>query len=279
MGSVFLRFPEGKKKALTLSYDDGVEQDIRLMKIMDQHGIKGTFNLNSGLFAPEGHVYPPGQLHRRMTEKQAKALYTDSGHEVAVHGVTHPFLEQLPLPAAVHEVLADRIQLECLFGTVIRGMAYPFGTYSDELIAGLHAAGITYARTVKYTEGFDIPTDWLRLKATCHHDNPNLMKLSERFVNETPTRAPWLFYLWGHSYEFEGNHNWQVIENFCEKVGNKADIWYATNIQIYDYIEAYHRLQFSADCSIVYNPNAVSVWFEKDGKLFAVKSGETLNLE
>ena len=279
MGNIFLRFPEGKKKALTLSYDDGVEQDIRLMGIMDQHGIKGTFNLNSGLFAAEDHVYPPGQLHRRMTEKQIKAMYTDSGHEVAVHGVTHPFLEQLPLPAAIHEVLEDRIRLERLFGTVVRGMAYPFGTYSDELVEGLRAAGIAYARTVEYTENFDIPSDWLRLKATCHHDNPNFMKITERFVNETPNRAPWLFYLWGHSYEFEGNNNWQVIEKFCEKAGNKTDIWYATNIEIYDYIEAYHRLQFSADCSIVYNPNAISAWFEKDGKLFAVNSGETLSLE
>ena len=28
MGSIFIQFPKGKKKALTLSYDDGVEQDI-----------------------------------------------------------------------------------------------------------------------------------------------------------------------------------------------------------------------------------------------------------
>ena len=28
MGSIFIQFPKGKRKALTLSYDDGVEQDI-----------------------------------------------------------------------------------------------------------------------------------------------------------------------------------------------------------------------------------------------------------
>ena len=41
MGSIFIQFPKGKKKALTLSYDDGVEQDIRLIEIMKQHGLKG----------------------------------------------------------------------------------------------------------------------------------------------------------------------------------------------------------------------------------------------
>lgn len=36
------RFPGGKGKCLTLSYDDGVEQDIRLIGLMKQYGIAGT---------------------------------------------------------------------------------------------------------------------------------------------------------------------------------------------------------------------------------------------
>ena len=49
----FLRFPGFKLKALTLSYDDGVVQDIRMIKILDKYGIKGTFNVNSGSYLPE----------------------------------------------------------------------------------------------------------------------------------------------------------------------------------------------------------------------------------
>ena len=40
-------FPGKKRKVLTLSYDDGVEQDIRLVEIMKKHGLKGTFNINT----------------------------------------------------------------------------------------------------------------------------------------------------------------------------------------------------------------------------------------
>ena len=36
MANLFMRFPQGNPKALTLSYDDGVEQDIRLMEILDK---------------------------------------------------------------------------------------------------------------------------------------------------------------------------------------------------------------------------------------------------
>lgn len=271
--NIFMRFPQGKKKALTLSYDDGVEQDARLIGIMDRYGIKGTFNINSGLFAPEGTVYPSGQIHRRMTAKSARALYGGSGHEVAVHTLTHPMLEQLSSPVMLEEVMRDRSNLEQMFGTIVRGMAYPYGTYSDSVVEGLKQAGIVYSRTVKFTEDFRIPTDWLRLEATCHHNNPNLMKLAQRFINEEPDRAPWLFYLWGHSYEFEANQNWDVIERFCELAGGRTDIWYATNIAVYDYITAYRRLQFSLDASLVCNPSALDLWLEKGGKIYEVKAG------
>ena len=76
MSSIFMKFPGGRKKALTLSYDDGVEQDIRLIQIMKEYGLKGTFNLNSGLYAPEGTVYPKGTIHRVMSQKQCREVYT-----------------------------------------------------------------------------------------------------------------------------------------------------------------------------------------------------------
>lgn len=274
MPTLFMRFPQGKAKAMTLSYDDGVEQDIRLMEIMDRHGLKGTFNLNSGLYAPEGTVYAPGQIHRRMTKGQATALYAGSGHEVAVHGLTHPFLEQLPEHVAVWEVLKDRENLEEQFGDIIRGMAYPFGTYNDALVESLRKSGIAYARTVISSHGFDIPRDWLRLEATCHHKDPELMPLARKFVEESPQQAPWLFYLWGHSYEFEADGNWDVIEGFAASAGGHGDIWYATNIQICDYVKAYEELRFSVDGAQVHNPTSIPLYFQKDGKDYSVQPGE-----
>ena len=273
MAKIFMRFPGGKVKALTLSYDDGVEQDIRLIDIMKEHGLKGTFNINSGLYAPEGTVYPEGKIHRRMTREAALELYKDSGMEVAVHGLTHPFLEQLPINLCTQEVLQDRINLERDFGGLVRGMAYPYGTTSDDVVASLKQCGIVYSRTTVSTEKFSIPTDWLRLPATCHHNNPRLMELAENFVTNEKNQGPLLFYLWGHSYEFEKNDNWNVIEEFAEYMGGREDIWYATNIEIYDYIAAYNQLLFSMDGKTVYNPSCVKLYFEMNGKLFCAKPG------
>ena len=278
MTEKFLRFPDGKLKALTLSYDDGVEQDIRLVELLDKYGVKCTFNLNSGLFAKEGTVYPEGRVHRRMTLRMAQKLFENGNHEVAVHAYSHPFLEKLPEPNVMWEIINDRKFLEEKFGTIVRGMAYPFGTYNDTVVEILNKAGIVYSRTTKSTEDFSISDDWLRLPATCHHNNPKLMTLAERFTTETPEKSPWLFYLWGHSYEFEGDKNWFVIEEFLEKVSGKDDVWYATNIEIFDYITAYNSLQFSIDGKTVHNPSATDVWFYCDFKEYCIKSGETIKL-
>ncbi|MDE7324667.1 MAG: polysaccharide deacetylase family protein, partial [Lachnospiraceae bacterium] len=201
MGQVLMRFPGGRQRALTLSYDDGVEQDIKLIGIMKEHGLKGTFNLNSGTYPEEGTIYPAGHIHRRLTKKQVGELYLANGMEVAVHGLTHPFLQELPPVLCVQEVLKDRENLEEQFGCIVRGMAYPFGTYSDGVVRILRECGIAYARTVQSTRKFDIPQDWLRMPATCHHNDPELMTLAKRFVEPFHWTTPQLFYLWGHSYE------------------------------------------------------------------------------
>ncbi len=280
---VFMRYPEGKLKALTLSYDDGVDQDIRLIEILNKYGIKATFNLNTGRFAAEDKVYEKGTIHRRMSKSKVIETYKNSGHEVAVHAYSHPFLETLPPSEVAYEILEDRKNLEEIFGGVVRGMAYPYGTYNDTVVEVLKNSGILYSRTVEATKNFKIPNDWLRLPATCHHNAPELGSLTEKFLNYKDQR-PALFYLWGHSYEFEANDNWNVIEDFCEKMSGHDDIWYATNIQIFEYIEAYKQLLWSADMNTVKNPTATELWvnvIKHHGinKVISIKPGETVHIE
>ena len=279
MARMNMRFPGGRDRALTLSYDDGVQTDVRLIAIMKQHGLKGTFNLNSDMFAPEGTVYPAGQAPRRMSYSETMACFADSGMEVAVHGADHPFWEELPQSVCVRDIIRDREQLETMFSTIIRGAAYPFGTYSDATVEALRACGIAYCRTVVSTGNFALPTDFLRWHPTCHHNDNRLMSLAKSFV-EAPKqqKKAMLFYLWGHSYEFDGLNNWNVIEEFAQYIGGKDHIWYATNIEIIDYINAYRSLRFSADGTRIYNPTLIEVWFAEKGKLFSVAPGQTITL-
>ena len=85
-----------------------------------------------------------------------------------------------------------------------------------------------------------------------------------------------MFYLWGHSYEFNNDNNWNVIEEFAEYIGNREEIWYATNIEIYNYVKAYESLITSYDQKIIHNPSAMDVWVFDNGETSLIKSGETL---
>ena len=282
MNSLFMRFPGGKPKVLTLSYDDAVEEDIRLIEIMKKHGLKGTFNINSSFRLTPDRVEHNNAKPwaRRMTYEQVSELYRQEGIEVAVHGYTHPFLETLPPARVAWEVLKDRESLEAQFDTIVRGMAYPQGTYSDEVVKVLESCGIVYSRTVKSTEDFGFPENWLLWHPTTHHTRKNLFELADRFL-ALPTgnlKHPKMFYLWGHAYEFPRDNNWEVIERFAEKMGGREEIWYATNIEIYDYVEAFKRLEFSVDLTRVHNPTAIPLWFCLHDKLFCVESGKTLRI-
>ncbi len=277
MGNLFMRFPEGKAKAFTLSYDDGVEQDIKFIEMIDKYGLKATFNLNAGCYAPEGTVFEAGRIHRRLTKSAATNIYNKNGHEVATHAYTHPFLEQLSSANVCCELIKDREVLENQFGTIVRGHAYPYGTYSDTVVECLKNCGIVYARTTRATHKFDVPADWLRLHPTCHHDDAQVIELLNSFVGMSPRDAK-LFYLWGHTYEFEDKNNWEHMEDICRIISGKADIWYANNIDIYNYVQAYKSLVFAADNSYVSNPSAVTVYFNYNDKNYSVAAGETIKL-
>ena len=136
----YMRFPEGKAKAITFSYDDGVKTDKKLIEIFNKYGLKATFNLNSRLFDCEN-------WHGRMDEAETYKTFSGSGHEVAIHGARHIFLNKVPLPEAVNEVLTCRTYLEEKFGRIVRGMAYAYNGYNDEIIQALTSASRTVFQT------------------------------------------------------------------------------------------------------------------------------------
>lgn len=271
MNTITMQYPHGLTKALTLSYDDGVSEDVRMIELMRQYGIKGTFNLNSGLYRREDDKNAP-QFPRRMTEREIYDTFAESGMEVAVHGFKHLHLTEVSFDEADEDVRTDRLNLEKLFKRPIHGMAYPFGPWNDMTIEVLRKNGIYYSRTTHSTHDFGFPENWLVLHPTCHHNDSRLFELADEFISAEPSK-PIMFYLWGHTYEFDHDNNWERIIEFFEKIGGRSDIWYATNMEIYSYISAFDALEFSLENEYVYNPTDTDLWFKADGKLICAPSG------
>ena len=259
--AVYYCFPGGKTKALTMSYDDGVQQDERLVGIFNKYGIKGTFNLNYGLMdRPE-----------RIGRDKVQAIY--QGHEISTHTLTHPSIARCPLPMAAQEILQDRMGLESLAGYAVRGHAYPNGSYSKEIEALFSQLGIAYGRVVEAVADYELPDNPMEWHPTCHHNDKELMEKAGWFAGLTRRQHLRLLYVWGHSYEFDDHDNWDVIETFCEYMGGRDDIWYASNIEIIDYMQVMKNLIFTADGQRVYNPSVQSAFLLVDDARIIEASG------
>ena len=269
---------DGKRKALTFSYDDGTIHDRKLVALMNTYGMKGTFNLNSGLFGKTEQAVINGidTDFSRISNEEAETLF--AGHEVACHTLTHPSLTEIPMAMGRSEVLEDCRNLERLTGKKVTGFAYPYGTFNDKVEEMLDECGISYARTVVSTESFEVPQEFLEWHPTCHHESPKLMELAGTFL-EKDTDTAKLFYVWGHSYEFAQKDNWQVIEELFKLMQEHAqDIWFATNEEIASYVKAYRELQISSDGQILYNPSETDLWYGVGKETDCIRGGERRKL-
>lgn len=283
MGKRFdtLLFPGHKAKAFTLSYDDGVVQDRKLIEMFDRYGAKCTFNLNYGVLGYKNIIKGPDQKEvdiSKFEKEEIKEIYKN--HEVGGHGLYHSSLVSIGTPLAMYEIIEDKVNLEKLIDKQIKMFAYPFGHYNEKVVSLLKDAGYKGARTVESTHKFDIPENFLVLNPTCHHNDEKLMDLASDFVKRPPF-MPSLFYLWGHGYEFDHDDNYEVLENLLKFLSEyKDDVWFATNGEIIEYVNAYRNLQYSGDGSLIYNPSAIDVEIMTSFKTREIiKAGQTIKVE
>ena len=265
LSTIHYCFPGGKHKVLTMSYDDGRSADRRLVEIFNRHGIKGTFNINAGFLGGNDRISPD----------EVKNLY--NGHEIAAHTYTHPTIARCPKVQVIQQIFDDRKALESLADYPVRGMAYPNGSYDNQIKEMLPGLGIEYARTTATSQGFSMPLDFYSWEATCSHKQ-ELMHRAEEFLCLSKKAYLFMMMVRGHSYEFDIDQNWDLIESFSRYMGQRDDIWYATNIEIVNYINAFNNLKFSASCDFVYNPFEMSVWLNVNNKIIEVKGGSKIKL-
>lgn len=260
-------YPGGKKRVVTFSYDDGSANDERLIALFNKYGVKSTFHLN-------------GINYINVSDEEAERLRKlYAGHEVACHTVHHGWPARCPQQTVVLETLEDRKILEKIFGYPVVGMSYPSGSYSEDAIKAMEACGILYSRTVVSTRGFGTPKRFMEWHPTCHHIGA--LDLCDRFLNDLDSRwnSP-MFYIWGHSHELRTEEDWNMMENILKKLAGNDKIWYATNIDIYNYTVAQSLLQISADEKVFYNPSGMDVWVEKDiTEIIKIPAGETVVLK
>jgi len=266
---------DGKRIALISCWDDGTEHDRRLVAILNHYGLKASFNLVSGKFGQSAEQ--SGWKEFIRTDELA-TLY--QGHEVCSHSVNHPRVWSVPVDQFRWEVLEDRRRLEELVGYPVRGFAIPYNwpTGQDWCREFIKSCGFKYMRNSDSVPQFEHPSDFMDWHPTAHcsADLPNLWASMLQRNSDQPGQ---LFYVHGHSYEFEDDWGWEVIESFAKLAGETAGVYHATKGEIYDYVTAWRAMDWSLDGNIVRNNSAIPLWFLRNGQTVKIESGQLLRLE
>ncbi len=271
MKEIVLLYQGYKSKCLTLSYDDGVIQDLKFLKYLRNTNFKATFNLNSGLFSQI--KYRDGIDNSRLDNLDLEKIY--KGHEIASHSLYHFHLEDRDFAENDLQIKEDLKNLKKIFNYQIRGFAYPYGKYSLDTVNALKANNIVYARTTKSTYNFDIPHDFLLWNPSIHHNDKRIEELIDEFIKTKQELA--LFYIWGHTYEFENQNNWNILENLIAKLDKNDDIAYLTNIEVYDYITAIRKVEIK-DTKII-NKSNINLYLKVDNKFITIKPYDSYDVE
>ena len=230
------------KKYFTLSFDDGITQDIRIIEILKKYGMHcATFNINTGLLGANWEWVGknhnrPDVPHLRFTKEELMTGIYD-GFDVEVHTMNHPSLKIYDENVAKlkREIMGDAANIREITGINPVGMAWPGGDteYTEKTIELVREhTSIRFARATTTTNTFTLPDYFLKWKPTCSITNGKLLDLARQFV-EAEADEDMLFFVWGHGYEFDFYDLYDDFEELVKMMSEAEDVVCVTNAEFY----------------------------------------------
>lgn len=229
------------KKYFAWSFDDGLEQDKKIIKILKEYGLGATFHLNSGLFGDKTYEGRIGNLG--MTEKPAsdfdpharhllpyvphfripedEVLQVYEGFEIASHTCHHVNLARCSEEVRKSEIAGDVKALSQKFGQKVTGFAYPYGMGAGKCREALNAAGVKYARLAVTRPLYRFPQDPLAMPLSCWHISGRTFQRLEEFFSLDTGDEDAFFLMFAHGYEFDfetKESSWDKFRRICERV-------------------------------------------------------------
>lgn len=135
---------------VSLTFDDTFAPQLDAAAILEAHGLRGTFYVNSPRLH-DGSANGAASLY--MSVQSALELQA-RGHELGGHTLSHPLLSTLPELERVREITGDRDQLLQL-GLQARSFAYPSGDAETASDPALGRSVLEVARTSGYSSARD----------------------------------------------------------------------------------------------------------------------------
>ncbi len=262
-------YPGGKQKACNFSYDDGVTQDVRLVKLLNKHGLKASFYLNSGLMQQQFcWTHPCGLQVKRLPGREVSNLYL--GHEVASHSYSHPYMNAFSREEILKELATDRLLLQQHFSAPICGYAIPFHFYSDTIEECARQCGFSYARISDTDPSYSPWREIFRWKPGIFHLDPGFSAYIDGFLQTREELA--LCHVVGHSYDLEVEKLWDVMDEVFARISRQKDVWSVTMAELTDYLQAMEQAVITE--GKIENHSRQTLWFSANGSVIALPPGQ-----
>jgi hypothetical protein len=233
-----------KTAVLTTSWDDGHRCDVRLARMLKEHGLRATFYV-----APENQEFAKQDL---LTLPEIRDISQD--FEIGAHSMTHRRLPTIPEQEAEREIIQSKAVLEQVTGKEIKVFCYPGGAYTKLHVQLVKDAGYRYARTVaRYSFTVDEPYE----AGTSLHVYNHRFDLwqTARFAKFRPIRVlrylEWdslaqamfdqiierggVYHIWGHSWEIDEHNDWERLGNVFRYISANPKVNYVTNGELEAY--------------------------------------------
>ena len=121
---------------VSLTFDDGSVDQMTAHQLLKNHGMVGTFYINSS------SIGSPGFLTRADLE-----TLRANGHEIGGHSFNHPSLISLTAGEANRQICTDRNTL-LAWGYAVTSFAYPFSDFNTSVKSTVQSCGYNTARAV-----------------------------------------------------------------------------------------------------------------------------------
>lgn len=194
--------PSALKRALvTLTFDDGHEENAtNALPILNKYGLKST------------QCYATSFIEGKTQKvKNGVLAFSNSGHEICSHTVTHPFLTTLTSIKLDYELKHSKQYLETLTGKPVVNFASPYGDYNATVNA---AIAKTYQSHRTVDEGFNSKDnfDAYRLRVQNILDTTNAAQV-KAWVDQAKTDNTWLILVYHRIANDPGPYD-STIANF-----------------------------------------------------------------
>lgn len=275
--NVTFLYPNFREKAVTFSFDDLHDGDVKIIEAMDKYGVKGTFNLVTNKLAgyDEGVIKARYANHEMANHSHSHLkMYLLEGESETVGSDTQ---EHMTTDEVTADIVRGQNEIKAMTGTEPAGFVWPYKNpnkrtdYNEILEYIRNETGIEYIRPTETTRSFAIPTDWYQWQNTCHQDE--MEYFIKKLISEKENGSLKLLAVWGHAFEMNpeyapDNKN-KVRYDDLERIFSlldRDDIWKATNKDVCLYLKAAEAAEINkADGKIINNT---------DTDLYASVNGE-----